>query len=318
MGDAADDAERRADREVEEEGMPGTRSAARPRVEEVAAEAVAPDAAGTGAETDGAGADGGATGAPSGRTAAPRSLPVLPTAKTSLSGILEEKTVLLFGPAGIGKSTLASEWAGGGNLFFDTAGELTDLEVFRVPVGGWVNFREWCASYKAAQEQREKQYTGCVIDTADLLGTFCAQHIRGKLKVAHESDADWGKGWTLVREEFTSHLAKLQALPGGVVLISHSKDEKIEKKTRSRDESYVRQIPTLTGGARDACVNAADLVLFLDYDDDGENRVIYTKPSKFHEAKERGMTPRLPEVIPWPYGVSGWKIIKEAWDGGTQ
>lgn len=293
--------------------MPGSRAAARPRVEEVVEE----KPPGTGAETDGAGRGAGATGAPSSPPAARRQLPALPTAKTKTSGVLEEKTVLLYGEAGIGKSTLASEWAGGGNLFFDTAGELTDLEVYRVPVTDWRNFREWCASYKEAQEGKERQYAGCVIDTADILGTFCAQSIRAKLKIAHESDADWGKGWTMVREEFTSHLAKLQALPGGVILISHSTDKKIEKKTRSRDESYVRHVPTLTGGARDACVNAADLVLFVDYDEDGEDRVIYTKPSKFYEAKERGMTPRLPEVIKWPYGASGWQIIKEAWENGA-
>lgn len=243
-----------------------------------------------------------------GQGEARRTLPELPRAKTTLSGVLETKTVLLFGPAGVGKSTMASEWADGKMLFFDAAGELSDLEVYRHPVGSWLDFRAGCASYAAEMNGDDPFYAGCVLDTADMLGTFCAQRVRALLKITHESDADWGKGWAMVREEFASNIAKLAALPGGVVLVSHSKTEEIKK----RNEVYDRSVPTLTGGARDACVNGADLVLFVDYDDDG-GRVIFTKPGKYHEAKERGMKPRLPASIPWPVGRSGWEVLKEAW-----
>lgn len=244
-----------------------------------------------------------------GQGEAPKGLPVLPDTKTSAQGVLEEKTVLLYGPAGIGKSTLASEWAGGDMFFFDCAGELSDLEVYRGAVLDWTNFREWAASYTAEMVKPDSRFQGCVIDTADMLGTFCAAWVRGRLGIAHESDAEWGKGWTLVRETFAAAVAKLAAMPGGVILVSHSK----EIEVKARNQVYDRSVPTLTGGARDACVNMADLVLFVDWDEQGENRVIYTKPDKFHEAKERGMSPRLPAAIPWPVGMSGYDVLKAAW-----
>ncbi len=97
------------------------------------------------------------------------------------------------------------------------------------------------------------------------------------------------------------------------MLISHAKEVEI----KARNQVYNRYVPTLTGGARDACVNSADLVLFIDYDESGDSRVIYTKPGKFHEAKERGQHPRLPAEIPWPAGESGWEILKAAWEAGN-
>lgn len=253
-------------------------------------------------------APGPGAGPPPGTEGQGRALPTLPTEKTVAAGTLEEKTVLLYGPAGIGKSTLASQWGGGSFFFFDCAGELGDLEVYRGAVTGWTSFREWGAAYVTGQASG--QFGGCVIDTADALGMMASDSIRSKHGILHESDLEWGKGWDQLKRTFITALAKLQVTKGGVVLVSHSKE--IEIKTRS--EVYNRQVPTLTGGVREACVNTADLVLLLDWDDNGDNRVIHTKPGKYHEAKERGQQPRLPAEIVWPTGTNGWDVLKAAWD----
>lgn len=249
---------------------------------------------------------------------APVSLPVLPKVKTSSEGILEDKTTLLYGPAGIGKSTLASEWAGGNMFFFDCAGELNDLEVYRSGVDGqppitdWTTFRSYAASIQEVLVKEPGRFAGTVIDTADVLGMYCAQHIRKSLGVVHQSDAEWGKGWDMLKEAWASHLAKLAALPGGTILVSHSKDKTIKKGRRE----WERSVPTLTGGVLEVTTNMADLVLFVDWasdDEADEKRVIFTKPSQFHEAKERGKVPRLPAEIEWPVGRSGWDVLREAW-----
>lgn len=237
----------------------------------------------------------------------------MPTAKTVAAGTLEEKTVLVYGAPGIGKSTLASEFAGGSMFFFDCAGELGDLEVFHGPVLDWRNFREWAASYVKAQAKKTPQFGGCVIDTADRWAQMCSAAIRTKHGILHESDLDWGKGWDLLKTELTGALSKLMVTPGGVILISHSKEVEIKRR---RQEPYNRSVPTLSGGTREAIVNAADLVLFVDWAEGGESRVIYTKPDQMFEAKERGQKPRLPKEIEWPVGRSGWDVLKEAWDAG--
>lgn len=242
----------------------------------------------------------------------------MPTEKTSSRGVLEDKTVVIYGDSGIGKSTFASEWAGGDMFFFDVAGELNDLDVYKSGMNGtpaitdWTSFRLWCASYAKAQEGTP-QFKGAVIDTGDVLGMFCAQFVAKQLGIVHHSDAQWGKGWDMLKREWGSHLAKLMALPGGLLVVSHAK----EKTIKRRREEYSRFIPTLTGGVGELTVNAADLVLFIDWAEDTDDangpRVICTKPDKHFEAKERGQAPRLPAEIEWPVGRSGYDVLREAW-----
>src|SRR6266478_3692495 len=88
-------------------------------------------------DTDGTGAATEPPAAPRGRP-----LPSLPTQRTVVAGDLTSKSVLLYGEPKIGKSTLASEWGGGNVLFFDCAGELSDLEVYRLGCTDWTSFRE--------------------------------------------------------------------------------------------------------------------------------------------------------------------------------
>src|SRR5512138_1372732 len=63
--------------------------------------------------------------------------PALPRTKTVSSGDLVDKMTVIHGPPGVGKSTLASQWAGGDIFFFNVAGELGELEVYQQPIMDW-------------------------------------------------------------------------------------------------------------------------------------------------------------------------------------
>lgn len=231
---------------------------------------------------------------------------VLPDVKTKVSASLQDRMIFIYGPEGIGKSTLASQF--GDYLFFECEPGLVDLEVYRQPIGSWDDFRRTVAELK----KHPGKYEGYVIDTYDALVTACRVHVNLRLGVAHESDADWGKGYDALAMEMRLWLNRLWSLPGGLVVVSHSKE--IEFKTRR--ESYNRTVPAVGAGTRRIVTEMADLVLLLDYDDEQgeERRVIRTKPSKYWDAKERGNPPRLPETIDWPLG-SGFEVLTEAWEG---
>lgn len=236
----------------------------------------------------------------------------LPTQKTGgMDAALEQMTILLYGPPGIGKSTLASQFPR--PLFFDCAGELTGISTYSVPV---LSFEEFTEVSAALAEDAGKNFGTGVIDTMDVLGMYARAYANRRLGITHESDAEYGKGWDNLKNELYPRLAKLSALPtAGLIMISHAKTVEI-KTTR---EAYDKSMPTLTGGIRDGVLRAADLVLFIDWgDDDEESRTIYTKPHKYHEAKERGEQPRLPEQIEWPIGENGYEILNQHWTKGKK
>lgn len=245
-----------------------------------------------------------------------RTPPELPAEKTMSAGELQQKMVTLYGPAGIGKSTLASQWADGEVFFFNCAGELGELEVYQEHIPSWEAFREyaWALAEKAAKDSLP--YKAAAIDTADVLGRYCAETVRKQLGIVHESDLDWGKGWSTLRDAWQINIAKLAAIPDmGVVFVAHADEKEVKTRSSQYDKWQIRGVK----GVRQTMVDMSDIVLFLDYKEgDEETRVIRTKPSRYWDAKERGQKPRLPAEIDWPMGENGWDIIKTLWDKGGE
>lgn len=238
--------------------------------------------------------------------------PPLPDKKTATSATLESKIVVIHGPAGIGKTTLASQWAGGDVFFFNCAGELGDLEVYQQAITSWTDFR----NYAWAVSSNPGKYTAAAIDTADVLGRYCSEAIRKQLGIVHESDLDWGKGWSSLRDAWQINMAKLAAIPNfGLLFVTHSDEKEVKTRNSKYDRWTIRGVKAI----RETMTDMADLVLFVDYssDDDSEKRVIKTKPSRYWDAKERGERPRLPAEIEWPLGTNGWELLKGLWEAGT-
>lgn len=238
--------------------------------------------------------------------------PPLPEAMTFSSTELEDKMVLLHGPTGVGKTTLASQWGGGGGFFFNCSSELGGFELFQQPIGDWADFR----AYSWSLSQNPDKYPCCVIDTTDALGKFCSEFVRTNLGIAHESQLDWGVGYQALRDTFALNMAKLASIPNlGVVMVAHDDQVKVKTRSSEYDKWQIRGVKSV----REPMMDMSDLVLFIDFsEEDGgeEYRVIRTKPSRYWDAKERGLVPRLPAEIRWPIGENGWDLIKAAWDGG--
>lgn len=236
----------------------------------------------------------------------------LPTAKSVAARGLEERSVVIYGPPGIGKSTLASQWGGGDLFFFDTAGELADLEVYREPIPDWVTFKRGVHELTKDVKRAKTLFRGGAIDTIDALARLCSQFVRVKHKFAHEADLDFGRGYNILTEEFLSAMTQLAVMPAGIVMVSHSKTVEIKTDRSSYNKATFTLSPR---GVNDAVLKMADLVFYIDWSgDDGNQRIIRTKGDRYVDAKERGVEARLPGEIVWPIGTNGWDLIKKEWE----
>jgi hypothetical protein len=213
---------------------------------------------------------------------------ILPTAKTQPKPDLADLTVLVYGQTKIGKSTFCAQSEGA--LFLATEPGLNALDVYQVPVQSWDDLLNACAEL----EKGGHPFKTVIIDTIDNAYKFCTDHILKKLKVEHESDLGYGKGYAIVNNEFQRVLTKLAFRPYGLFLVSHSKETEVETRTGK----YTRTVPTLPDKARKIVLGMVDMVLYCDLED-GEDkttrRLIRTKPSKYYEAGDR--TGRLPETL---------------------
>ena len=223
---------------------------------------------------------------------------MLPTAKTPPKQSLTDLTVLLYGPAKCGKSSWCSH--ADAALFLCTEPGLNHLEVFQEPILTWEKLLQ------VAKELAEGKHAfrTVVIDTVDNAYRMCAEYICQRNKVEHESDLEYGKGYSLVNTEFHRVINKLALLPYGLFLVSHA----VEKEVETRTGKHTRTVPTLPDKARKQVLGLVDLILYCDFEtgigSDSKavhRRVLRTKPSANYEAGDR--TGRLPETIDFDYAA---------------
>ena len=222
---------------------------------------------------------------------------MLPTEKTPPRMNLSDLTVLVHGPAKIGKSTLCSKAEKA--LFLATEAGLNALEVYQIPIKVWSDFLAACAEIAKG----EHGFKTIIVDTLDNLYRMCSEHICTRHKIQHESDLGYGKGFALVNNEFYRALNKLSLLPYGLFLVCHSQEREIETRTGKR----TRTVPTLPDKARRMVLGMVDVILYCDVETVGspdgkttaERRIMRTKPTEAYEAGDR--TGRLPDVIDLDY-----------------
>lgn len=227
----------------------------------------------------------------------------LPTEKSALSLSPDRIKALLYGPPKIGKSTFASQINPDHTLFIATEPGLGSLEVYEVPVRTWAEFRELGAELA----KDPKQFKVLVIDTADELFRMCTDQVCADLGVKHPSDAEWGKGWDAVTNEFRLRVGKLVGLGLGVWFISHSQDREVKKKVGTKTVTQA----TLSKQARKFLIGFVDFIFLADWEgeEEADQRVLRTQGAEHHEAG--GRVPPGAKPLPDPLPLDA-KVLREA------
>lgn len=236
--------------------------------------------------------------------------------------INKPQRVCIYGPEGIGKTTLASKFPE--PVFIDTEGSTNQIDCARLPAPttGAMLIEEvnWLADQKPAGVKT------LIIDTADWAEKLLQKQAMATLQIKNMEAANYGKAYVYSWEEFGRLLTACDRVINagiGVVFTAHAMIRKFEQP----DElgAYDRWELKLQNSAKANICGMlkewCDLVIFCNYEittfttkNDkvkaaGGNRVMYTSHSPAWDAKNRH---GLPEKMPMDYAS-----IKEAIEGGT-
>jgi len=218
--------------------------------------------------------------------------------------IVRPQKAVLYGPEGVGKTTLASQLPD--PVFLDTEGGTHHLDVVRFP-----DARTWeDVTVAAAQLARGgHEFKSFVVDTADWLEKRLAEHLCRKANKESIEDFGYGKGYVLVAEEFTKFLASLDTLLAKgmhVVFLAHSTVRKFESPDQAG--SYDRYELKLSKQVAPLVREWADAILFVNFitrlaEKDngrmrgvgGKERALFTTHTAAYDAKNRhGLPDKLP------------------------
>jgi hypothetical protein len=210
--------------------------------------------------------------------------------------IARPQKAVIFGPEGIGKSTLAAQFPS--PVFLDTEGGTHHLDVARLPAP-----KTWAdvVAGIAALATEAHDFKTLVIDTADWLEKLLVDHVCKAANKASIEDFGYGKGYVVLAEEFAKFLASLDPLLRRgmhVLFLAHTKIVKFEQPDAAG--AYDRYELKLSKQVGPLMKEWCDLLLFGNYftkvaENDsgrkrgvgGRERKLYTTHSAAWDAKNR-------------------------------
>ena len=228
------------------------------------------------------------------------------------SGIVRKKQkVVIYGPEGIGKSTLAAQFPN--PLFIDTEGSTGNLNVnrFEDKPTSWTMLINYIEHVK----QNPQICDTLVIDTMDWAERLCVEDILNTHGKKGIEDFGYGNGYVYVAEAVGRFLNILQELIDkdicNVVLNCHAQLKKFEQPDEAGSyDRYELKLGKKTGSQTAPLVKEwADMILFCNYETyavatdkegkkfkaQGGQRVMYTTHHPCWDAKNRaGLPPKLP------------------------
>lgn len=217
--------------------------------------------------------------------------------------------VVIYGPEGIGKTTLASHFPNA--VFIDTEGSTKKLDVARFEApSSWTML----LSQVDYVISHPTEFKTLVIDTADWAQKLCIWHTCDKYNIDGIEGFGYGKGYTYVSEEFGRLLNKLDDVIEkniNVVLTAHAQIVKFEQPDEmgAYDRWAMKLINSPKTSISAMVKEWADMVLFCNYktysiavDKEGKKhkaqggkRVMYTSHHPCWDAKNRdGLSDELP------------------------
>ena len=170
-------------------------------------------------------------------------------------------SVFFYGEPKSGKTTTASKFPKSLLLAFEK-GYNAIPGIMAQPVNKWSEFKQILTQLK--KEQAKEMFSTIIIDTADIAYDYVTKYICDNAKrsdggfgVDNISDIPFGKGYSLVAQEFDECLRSIVQMNYGLVLISHATDKTFKDES---GEEYNKIVPTLDKRATNIVSRMTDII----------------------------------------------------------
>lgn len=131
--------------------------------------------------------------------------------------------IWIYGEPTIGKTIFANSFKN--VLFLNTDGNVKYIDSPVVPIVGGTNKDGWEVFLETIESliSEKHSYETIVVDLVDDVYQYCRQHFNKKLKIDHEGELPFAKGYDIIRNSFLVALRTLANSGLNVIFVSHEK-----------------------------------------------------------------------------------------------
>lgn len=178
-----------------------------------------------------------------------------------VSRTLRGYSVFFYGDPKSGKTTIATKFPKHLLIAFER-GYNAIPGAMAQPVNSWAEFKKVLRQLK--DPQVHEMYETIVVDTADIAYAYCEKYVCANTKradggfgVDSVADIPYGKGYTMVENEFDEALRSIVQMDYGLVIISHAVDKTFKDEN---GQEFQQIVPTLDKRARKVVSRMTDII----------------------------------------------------------
>ena len=201
---------------------------------------------------------------------------ILPSAERRNISETKKRKIWIYGAAFSGKTTMLDEAPNPLNLNTDGNIQFVTMPYIgikdEVKVEGRITKRKyaWEVFKEAITELEKKQndFQTIIIDLLEDTREMCRVYMYDQLKIQHESDSGYGKGWDIIKTEYLSTIRRFFNLDyENIVVVSH---EDVSKDiTKKNGQNITRIAPNIQDAIANKVAGMVDIVARVVVEDDG-------------------------------------------------
>ena len=236
----------------------------------------------------------------------------------------KKRKIWIYGAAFSGKTTMLDKAPDPLNLNTDGNIQFVTMPYIaikdQVTVEGRITRRKWAWEvFKETIDELEKKqntFQTIIIDLLEDTREMCRVYMYDKLKIQHESDAGYGKGWDIIKTEYLTTIRRFFNMDyENLVVVSH---EDVSKDiTKKNGQNITRIAPNIQDAVANKVAGMVDIVARVVAEEDG-TRTLNFKPDEviFGGGRLKGIR-ETTVPLSWDALMGVYEQANEAVEKGT-